>query len=362
MAEVIMLAFGTSFLLSTFLTWIVRAASRRVGFMDRPGGHKGHTGEVALGGGIAIVSAICIPLVLGTALCRFCRGGDLETWLPELARVHLDGISANWPVVLGLTACALVLHITGLIDDIRPLKPGMKFVVQFLVAAVTAWPMSVRAVEALHPFISIALTVLWIVVITNAFNFLDNMDGLSAGVAAVSGLVFALASMQSGQVFVPTLAWMTVGSVAGFLIFNFSPASIFMGDSGSLVIGYFLSVLTILTTYYDPGRDVTPLGVVVPVIVLAVPLYDVISVVVRRVRARQSPFRGDRRHFSHRLVERGMTPRKAVLTIYLATLATALPAVVLPRVGWSGSLLLLVQCFCVVVMIALLEQKPKPVG
>jgi UDP-GlcNAc:undecaprenyl-phosphate GlcNAc-1-phosphate transferase len=199
------------------------------------------------------------------------------------------------------------------------------------------------------------LTVLWIVLITNAFNFLDNMDGLSAGVAAIAAGIFAVASMSAGQVFVPIMAWVLVGALLGFLVFNFSPATIFMGDAGSLVVGYLLSVLTILTTFYDSARNLTPLGIIVPMVVLAVPLYDVTSVVIHRIRAGESPFKGDWRHFSHRLVKRGMTQRGAVLTIYLATAATALPAIALPRVDWMIAILLLAQCLCVVVMIAVLE-------
>jgi UDP-GlcNAc:undecaprenyl-phosphate GlcNAc-1-phosphate transferase len=219
-----------------------------------------------------------------------------------------------------------------------------------------AGPVGIRAAEALPAPLSIGLTVLWIVVITNAFNFLDNMDGLSAGVAAIASAIFALAAADAGQVFVPALAWIVVGALLGFLCFNFSPATIIMGDAGSLVVGFLLSVVTILTTYYDPARDLTPLGVVVPLMVLAVPLYDVISVVTHRLRLGESPFRGDRRHFSHRLVKGGMTPRGAVLTIYLATAATGLPAIILSRVDWFGAGLLFGQCLCVVVMIALLEQ------
>jgi UDP-GlcNAc:undecaprenyl-phosphate GlcNAc-1-phosphate transferase len=141
----------------------------------------------------------------------------------------------------------------------------------------------------------------------------------------------------------------------GFLVFNFSPATIFMGDAGSLVVGFLMSVLTILTTYYQPSRSITPLVLIVPLVVLAVPLYDVISVVIHRIRLGVSPFRGDWRHFSHRLVKRGMTSRGAVLTIYLATAATGLPAILLPSVSWTGAIILLLQCLCVVAMIAVLE-------
>jgi len=133
-----------------------------------------------------------------------------------------------------------------------------------------------------------------------------------------------------------------------------------MGDAGSLVIGYLLSVVTILTTYYDPGMQLKPLGMIVPLLVLAVPLYDVTSVVILRSRLGESPFKGDRRHFSHRLVRRGLSPRGAVLTIYLATAATGLPAIALARVDWTTAILLLVQCACVVAMIAILEHTPGP--
>ncbi|MCH9034684.1 MAG: undecaprenyl/decaprenyl-phosphate alpha-N-acetylglucosaminyl 1-phosphate transferase, partial [Planctomycetes bacterium] len=230
-----------------------------------------------------------------------------------------------------------------------------KFLAQFAGAGFIAGPVGIRAAEALPEPLSIALTVLWIVLITNAFNFLDNMDGLSAGVAVIAATVFAVAATRAGQVFVPVMAWVLVGALLGFLRFNFSPATIFMGDAGSLVIGYFMAVLTILVTFYDPSQNLTPFGVLMPIVVLAVPLYDVASVVIHRIRLGESPFRGDRRHFSHRLVKRGMTPRGAVLTIYLATAATALPAIVLPSVDWVGAILLLVQCLCVVAMIAILE-------
>jgi UDP-GlcNAc:undecaprenyl-phosphate GlcNAc-1-phosphate transferase len=272
-----------------------------------------------------------------------------------MIQTHLPGIASKLPVVLAILGAAVILHVVGLIDDHRPIGPGPKFAVQLAVALFIAWPMGVRAVEALPAPLSIAVTVLWIVLITNAFNFLDNMDGLSAGVAAIAAAIFAVASMNVGQIFVPIMAWVMVGGLLGFLVFNFSPATIFMGDAGSLPIGYLLSVLTILTTFYDPDQHFLPLGILVPIVVLAVPLYDVISVTAYRLRLGESLFRGDWRHFSHRLVRRGMSPRGAVLTIYLATAATALPAVVLPRVSWPLASLLLIQGLCVVIMIAVLE-------
>jgi UDP-GlcNAc:undecaprenyl-phosphate GlcNAc-1-phosphate transferase len=355
MSAVYPIAAVASLLIALPATFAVRAWSRRVGFVDRPHGHKAHQSPVALGGGIALTIAICLPVLLGTLLAWTRRGSSPAPWVPAVLAGHVDGMASKLPVVLAVVGGALVLHIVGLIDDRKALGPWAKLVAQFAVAAITAGPVGIRAVEFLPVPVSIALTTLWIVLITNAFNFLDNMDGLSAGVAAIACAVFAVAAMGTGQIFVPMFACVVCGALLGFLFLNFSPATIFMGDAGSLVVGYLLGVLTILTTFYDPRQQTTPMGVLVPIVVLAVPLYDVTSVVIHRLRAGQSPLRGDRRHFSHRLVQRGMTPRGAVLTIYLATAATGLPAIALPRVGWGVATFLLVQCACVVAMIAILE-------
>jgi len=356
MIGMILIAVGGPFLVSVAATYGIRAWARRTEFVDRPGGHKRHEAPVALGGGVALVISILSPLLAGSGIAWILhyQGSD-PTWLPSLLRIHLDGMASKFPSVFGIAVGAMILHVMGLRDDRRPLGSIPKLVVQFLVAALIAGPLGIRAVEALPTPLSFAITVFWIVLITNAFNFLDNMDGLSAGVAAIAAAIFAVTAARSGQVFVPVMACVVVGGLLGFLVYNFSPATIFMGDAGSLPLGFLMSVVTILTTFYDPSKDLTPLGVVVPVVVLAVPLYDVLSVVVHRIRAGESPLRGDWRHFSHRLVKRGMTPRGAVLTIYLATAATGLPAIVLPTVDWPVAVLLLLQCLAVVAMIAILE-------
>ncbi len=355
MIVLIIVAVGGPFLLSAVTTAVVRFLGPRVGFVDRPHAHKRHDKPVALGGGVAIFVGIAVPVVIGTALARFMQDGSAPLFVPALILDHLDGMSSKFPLVLALMACVLVLHVVGLIDDRRALGPAPKFAVQFAVALITAWPLGIRMLEFLPAPVSIAVTVLWIVLITNAFNFLDNMDGLSAGVAAIGAAIFAVAAMSAGQIFVPILAWVMVGALLGFLVFNRAPASIFMGDAGSLVVGYLMAVVTILTTFYDPGQKLQPMGVLVPLVVLAVPLYDSLSVILLRLRAGESPFRGDHRHFSHRLVRRGMSRRRAVHTVYLAAAATGLPAIAMPRVSWPIAALLVLQCLCVVTMIALLE-------
>lgn len=359
MSVIALAALVGSFCLSVAATFVVRALARRSGFVDSPGGHKQHTSPVALGGGIAITWTVCLPVLLITLAAWASVRFGVPSWWPEFARIHAPGVAFKAPGVFAVIGGAVILHVIGLIDDVRPLGPGLKLAVQTAVALVLAAGFGIRLLEMLPPPVSVALTVVWIVCITNAFNFLDNMDGLSAGVAVIAGTIFAAAALSGGQVFVPLVTIALVGTLLGFLVFNFQPATIFMGDSGSLVVGYFMAVLVVLTTFYNPGRQLMPAGVFLPIVVLAVPLYDVVSVFVHRLRAGQSIFRGDRRHFSHRLVRRGLSVRAAVLTIYLATAATSLAGVLLPHVDWPTAFLIFAQCLCVVLLIATLEHMPN---
>jgi UDP-GlcNAc:undecaprenyl-phosphate/decaprenyl-phosphate GlcNAc-1-phosphate transferase len=207
------------------------------------------------------------------------------------------------------------------------------------------------------------LSIFWIAGITNAFNFLDNMDGLSAGVAGVCTAAFLFASISIQQWFVAAGLSLLLGSLIGFLCFNFAPATIFMGDSGSLIIGLLLGVLTVRGTYL-PENERFGAGwyaVFAPLIVLAVPLYDLIVVSAIRMLRGKSPFVGDTNHFSHRLVARGMSRRTAVLCLYLITAATAIAAIILPHLQ-SPLLakLIFLQTLLILGVVALLEQHPLP--
>jgi UDP-GlcNAc:undecaprenyl-phosphate GlcNAc-1-phosphate transferase len=214
-----------------------------------------------------------------------------------------------------------------------------------------------------HSILSIVLAVLWIGTITNAFNFLDNMDGLSSGVAAVSTTAFLIATLSIEQWFVAGALAMLLGALLGFLFWNFPPAKIFMGDSGSLIIGMVLGILTVLTTYLPPGTrwGAGWYAVFMPVIVMALPLYDLLVVSALRLSRGRSPFVGDTNHFSHRLVARGMSRRTAVLCLYLVTAATAIGGILLPHVNSPfAAALIFFQTLLVLGVVALLEQHPLP--
>src|SRR5205085_5813979 len=188
-------------------------------------------------------------------------------------------------------------------------------------------------------------------------------DGLSAGIACVASVAFLVTALSIGQLFVAGVLALLIGALLGFLWFNFAPARIFMGDSGSLLIGLLLGVLTTLTTYLPKERSWGAgwYAVFAPVIVLAVPLYDLIVVSAIRISRGKSPFVGDTNHFSHRLVARGMSRRTAVLCIYLITATTSLAAIILAHVQSTfAALLIFAQTILILGVVMIMVQHPLP--
>ncbi len=356
-----------SSLLSLALTAIIRLLAPKIGFVDRPGHRKIHYIPKPLGGGIAIFLSMAIPMVGGLLCVHFAAP------MQHPLAIHWPGIRHQTPMALKFLLAMLLMHMLGLWDDRKALGPYLKLFIQLaIITALVLWA-DLRALTILDnlgfgKWPSVLLTVLWIAGITNAFNFLDNMDGLSAGVAAVCGSAFLLTVLtmpEPRQLFVAVMLALFIGALLGFLVYNFSPASIFMGDSGSLLIGLVLGVLTIRTTYL-PAADQSNLGarwyaLLAPLVVLAVPLYDLIVVSFIRLKMGKSPFVGDTNHFSHRLVARGMSRRTAVLCIYLITAATSLAAVLLPHVQNSlQACLIFGQTILVLGVVMLREQHPLP--
>lgn len=352
---------AVSFVISWLLTFALIRVAPRLGFVDKPGGRKIHANPKPLGGGVAIFWAFALPLLVVLLALNIVT---IATKPGELMAALMSGAVRQTPMALTLIASTFALHLLGLIDDRRALGPYLKLVFQLAAAAAMVVPFrEVRVLTALGPVVSMALSILWIVAITNAFNFLDNMDGLSAGIAAVATTAFLVTTLLIQQWFVAASLSLLLGALCGFLCFNFPPARIFMGDSGSLVIGFILGVLTVRTTFLPPGTQWAAgwYAVFAPVIVLAVPLYDLLVVSLIRIWNGRSPFVGDTNHFSHRLVARGMSRRTAVLCLYLITAATSVAAILLPYVTTTfAAMLIFVQTLLVLAVVALLEQHPLP--
>ena len=344
--------------LSGCLTAFMRRWSVKLDFVDHPGGHKGHAQPVALGGGIAVCATFVGCLLAGLATAYWVSVAPPD-WAPSILLTHAEGILAKGPTALAICAAALVLCMVGALDDRRSLSIGVRLSVQLLVALMLTLVFDLRVMTHWPLPLSAGISALWILMLINSINFLDNMDGLAAGVAAIAAAVFATAAALSGQLFVPACGWLLVGALLGFLPFNFHPAKIYLGDAGSTVVGLLLAVITILTTFTHPAQGDQPFAVIAPLLVMAVPIYDTASVFWLRRRAGVPIWAGDRRHFSHRLVQRGMSIPRAVLVIWLTTLVTALPTLLLPRASWQMAALIVMQTMLVVMLLALIESSRK---
>jgi len=345
-----------SFVLSVTLTAVAKKLAVRAGLVAQPDEDRYHRTLVPLGGGIAIFSTISIIILTAIALVKFLAVPGYLDWLGQSVTIHTDGFLSKIDQLVIILLVFLVLFVLGLWDDKKHLGPFFKLAVQFAVAITAAFFADIRFeffVES--KIITSLLSAVWIVLIINAFNFLDNMDGASAGIAVIISCILFTAAALSGQVFVGGLTLVFIGALLGFLVFNFPPAKIFMGDAGSLVVGFFVGLLTVRTTYYHEAQSGQWYAVFMPLLVMAVPLYDFISVTLLRISQGKSPFIGDTQHFSHRLKKHGLTDTQTVLTLYLATLCTGLGAIFLYQVNLAGAILIFIQTIMVLSIVAIFE-------
>jgi UDP-GlcNAc:undecaprenyl-phosphate/decaprenyl-phosphate GlcNAc-1-phosphate transferase len=342
-------ALGT-LVLAALIAWAVTPLVRRVavrrGFVDRPGERKIHSREIAYGGGLAVALAFAVAALAAHVLAFKNIHG--EAFLLDVEPHTLATIAA----------CALGALLLGLADDRYKLSVRAKLLGQ-LVLAIATVAGGVRITALIGDNLAMqAFTVLWIVLITNSFNLLDNMDGLCSGTVSISALMLMLVALQSNQGSLVLVLAALGGACLGFLYYNRAPASIFLGDAGSLFCGYIMAALTALVTYY---RYTFPshLAVGIPLLILAIPLYDTLSVIVIRLREGRPITRGDTSHFSHRLTDLGMSRREAVTTIHLACLAIGLPATVLGKLPPESGFLILGQALLVLTIVALLERASR---
>lgn len=368
MQPIVLALIPLAFILAALTTALVLRISLRLGALDTApiqGQIKAAQRRVPNTGGIGIATAIALPILLGTTLLSIIGPAPDPDWIPQAARIHIPGMLDRLPMAWTLLVGIATLHLLGLIDDRKPLGALPKLAIMAAVATATVMLTDTRLLTMLDSvaggsWLSILLTVLWFLTIINAFNFIDNMDGLSAGVAAIAAACLLSSSLIAGQWFVAGLAALVVGAAAGFLLFNMPPAKLFMGDGGSLVLGFSLAFLSVRATYLPIGQlEPQPYAFLTPLVILAVPLYDLLSVVLIRIRQRRSPFLGDCQHFSHRLVDLGLSRRSAVLVIWGCTLITALGGVALPTLKDWQALLVGAQTVLVLLVLAAFEHAHK---
>jgi UDP-GlcNAc:undecaprenyl-phosphate GlcNAc-1-phosphate transferase len=343
--------FIEALLVSLALVPLAKRLGPRLGLIDEPKAHKIHTETKARSGGMAIYGSFVIVIVVDLLLVWVLKQ---RGFFPPHISVFLSNIPSVLPKLGAIIAGGTLMFVCGIIDDRHTLKPIQKLIFELIAAAILV-AVGIRIVLFLPFGLGVFLSLLWVVLLTNSFNFLDNMDGLCGGVAAIILLVLALIAYQSGELFMVVMLLVLAGAVLGFLYYNYPPAKLFMGDGGSLFIGYMIAGLTMLATYYQ--REVpTRLPVVTPLIVLGVPIFDTISVILIRIKNRKPIMKGDTNHFSHRLVSIGMTRKEAVIFIYLVTLCVCLNALPLRYLSAGPSVVIAVQTLLLFVLIFILEK------
>ncbi|MBS4022234.1 MAG: undecaprenyl/decaprenyl-phosphate alpha-N-acetylglucosaminyl 1-phosphate transferase [Dethiobacter sp.] len=302
-----LLLFGIAFLVSLLITPWVASLAFRIGALDKPNKRKIHDHMMPRLGGLAVYAGFLVS-----------------------AALLLD----KGPKVTGLLLGGTVILIIGIADDIRGLSPKLKLVGQALAACIVIY-FGIRVEFINNPFdgyfqlgiLSIPFTIMWIVSVTNAVNLIDGLDGLASGVSTIALLTFSIIAFQMRQPTVSLLSIALAGSILGFLRYNFHPAKIFLGDSGSMFLGYMVSVLAV----FGLLKGVTLIAFIVPIIILGVPIFDTCYAIFRRYRNCKPIFQADKLHIHHRLLRRGLSHRQAVLVIYCISLFFSVSALLMMR-------------------------------
>ena len=307
-------AFAGAFVTSLLVLPLWRKYCLHTNLVDDPGHRKIHDTPVPLAGGFAVLTGILLPLGIGALLLKL---GVIKT---ASAAAVIHGLDRRGMELAVLALGAVAITILGWLDDKHELKALPKFIGQILVAiAVTA--ACKRITLFVHSDIfSYTVTILWLLTIINAFNFMDNMNGLCAGLGAIGSFFFALLAATKGEYLVAITGFLICGALVGFLPWNFPKGRAFLGDAGSHLVGYLLAVMAILPHFYT-RQEPRPLAVLSPLLVLAIPLLDLAQVSLFRTLNRKPFWLGDTNHLSHRLTRYGMNQAQAVLTLWLAAAA-----------------------------------------
>jgi UDP-GlcNAc:undecaprenyl-phosphate GlcNAc-1-phosphate transferase len=302
-------ALATSFLaLPLWRNWCARS-----GFVDDPGHRKIHDAPIPLAGGLAVLTGLLVPLTLAAVALKLnLVGSGSSTAL-------IYGLEKRAIQLAAISFGAAAITLLGLLDDKFELRPAQKFLGQLLIAGIVAGAGVRITLFVPNLWFSNAITILWILTVLNAFNFMDNMNGLCGGLGAIGAGLFGTVAAIHGQYLVALLAFLTCGALVGFLPHNFPKARAFLGDSGSHLVGYLLAIMAVLPHFHSDEHP-RPLAVLSPLLILAIPLADLVWVVLLRWRKGQPFYVGDTNHLSHRLVRAGFSKTDAVLLIWLLAL------------------------------------------
>jgi UDP-GlcNAc:undecaprenyl-phosphate/decaprenyl-phosphate GlcNAc-1-phosphate transferase len=311
-------AFAGAFLTTLLALPAWRKWCLRTNLVDNPGHRKIHGSPIPLAGGFAVLTGILLPLGVGAVLLKF---GVVKI---SSAGLIVHGIDRRAVELAVLALGAVAITILGWLDDRHELKALPKFIGQLLIAIAVAAASKRITLFVPSEVFSYAITILWVLTVINAFNFMDNMNGLCAGLGAIGASIFAFIAATNGEYLVAITGFLMCGALVGFLPWNFPNARAFLVDAGSHLVGYLLAVMAILPHFYTK-QNPRPLAVLAPLLVLAIPLLDLAQVSLFRMLNKKPFWIGDTNHLSHRLVRAGLSRTHAVLLLWL--IATAIGAV-----------------------------------
>lgn len=305
-------AFAGAFLTTLLALPLWRRWCLRTNLVDDPGHRKIHSTPIPLAGGFAVLTGILLPLAVGALMLK------LEFIKLSTTSAIVHGIDRRKIELVVLALGAVAITILGWLDDRHELKALPKFIGQLVIAIAVAAACKRITLFVHSEIFSYAITILWVLTVINAFNFMDNMNGLCAGVGGIGAALFAIIAAANGEYLVAITGFLMCGALMGFLPWNFPEARSFLGDAGSHLVGYLLAVMAILPHFYNK-QNPHPLAVLSPLLVLAVPLLDLVQVSVSRTLNKKPFWIGDTNHLSHRLTRTGMSRTQAVLLLWLAT-------------------------------------------
>ncbi|MEI8246490.1 MAG: MraY family glycosyltransferase [Lentisphaerota bacterium] len=340
--------------LSLGFTPLFQKIAEKADFMDRPKceDHKKHARATPLMGGAAMFSAWIIAIIMGYAAVNAFNSGMFSNDLSN----NISGVNYVGGRVFFICLGAFLATALGLLDDKISLKAGTKFLGQFLIAAIAVSFGEIKiSVFFNNPVIIWCISVFWIMLLINAINFFDNMDGLAVGTVTIAMGLFTAVAAMNGQYFIAVFGALTCGVCVGFWFFNHSPATIFMGDSGSHLLGYLLAVMSASVTYFSRDYSLTRFPILIPLFILAIPLFDAFSVVIIRLYHHKPIYIGDHNHLSHRFVKMGMSRKRAVQMVHLMTLIIGLSVLPLLWGDYKIDVVILAQALLMLLFISLIQ-------
>ncbi len=346
--------FAAGLMLTACFTPVCRVLAEKLDFMDRPAdNHKGHGKATALLGGAAMFSAWIGCIAVGTIMV-VC--GIYPEFIRNTVNFYIPGLKSVASQIFFVILGALAAVALGLIDDKIALSAKSKFSGQFVIACIAVFGGGIRMNLSLDiPALSVAAALFWIMLMMNSINFFDNMDGLAVGTIAIAMLFFTFIAAMNGQYFMAIFSALNCGVCCGFWIYNSSPASIFMGDSGSHFLGYLAAVVAAEVTFFDKGYSLSRFPVLIPLLILAVPLFDTMMVVLIRSLNKKPFWIGDHNHISHRFVKMGFSRPKAVLLVHLSALAVAVGTLPIYWGDFRTAAILVFQAFLFLLIITVLQ-------